>query len=277
MRGQCIPCAHCGQAFYCQPNKRRFWCSKACKDAARNVTRVCPACGVSFSRALSDTAMHCSDACRRTSARTKKPDRTARCVACGNDFYCPPSRVTKGGKFCSHACRTAALTVTKVCRHCGEAFTTPRSRDHRQHFCGPTCHADYDAMLARQANHYRQVRVDGVTVGAHRAIMAERIGRPLRRDEHVHHRNHNKNDNRLENLQLMSAAEHMQMHAVERARANRGQWSRMGHSCCVGCGTTTIPHNAKGLCRVCYEKTRDRRPKTHGTSSASQGQESQAE
>lgn len=39
-------------------------------------------------------------------------------------------------------------------------------------------------------------------VAEHRAVYARALGRPLRRDEQIHHINGNKHDNRLENLQL---------------------------------------------------------------------------
>lgn len=46
----------------------------------------------------------------------------------------------------------------------------------------------------------------------HRIVMERVLGRPLRHDEHVHHKNGNGLDNRPENLQVLSASEHTRLH-----------------------------------------------------------------
>jgi len=46
----------------------------------------------------------------------------------------------------------------------------------------------------------------------HRVVMEERIGRKLRPAECVHHVNHDRSDNRIQNLQLMSRSEHTALH-----------------------------------------------------------------
>ena len=49
----------------------------------------------------------------------------------------------------------------------------------------------------------------------HRMVMEYKLGRPLIDDEVVHHINHNRADNRIENLQLMSGKDHSKLHASE--------------------------------------------------------------
>lgn len=49
----------------------------------------------------------------------------------------------------------------------------------------------------------------------HRIVMELHIGRELRSDEHVHHINGNKLDNRIDNLEIISISDHMRDHAIK--------------------------------------------------------------
>ena len=55
----------------------------------------------------------------------------------------------------------------------------------------------------------------------HVYIVEQYIGRRLKKDEVVHHKNHIRNDNRIENLQLMTFKQHASLHMKERWEAKK--------------------------------------------------------
>ena len=159
------PCAHCGEAF---PRDSRIttevWIAR----------RFC--------------SRSCAGASRRVSLGEKS------CVKCGATFKQTPSqrgKLWEQRKYCSTACAYADRKGKR------------RGPDHWAWKGGRRVAQDGYIEVALPDEHpYASTRRNGRYVFEHRLVMAESLGRPLERHETVHHINGNRQDNRLENLQL---------------------------------------------------------------------------
>lgn len=103
---------------------------------------------------------------------------------------------------------------------------------------------------------YRKIKIAGRTYSVHRWLMEKHIGRALAKDEHVHHRNGDRFDNRLENLEVLPAKEHIHNHKQILPTAKP----------CAVCAAPFTPHptkrrRAKTCSPACANSLRTGRPK----------------
>lgn len=152
------------------------------------------------------------------------------CIKCTKFYY--PKKPTQ--KLCSRPCqisyahsmsikskkgrlRSGKIIVCKVCKK--EFYVRPyRAVLSKTKYCSRSCLAKeklnnfrpiYGFQRTNKPYHkYKTIRVDGKQVRLHRWIMEQHLARKLEHWEHVHHINDDSSDNRLENLEVLSNADH---------------------------------------------------------------------
>lgn len=111
------------------------------------------------------------------------------CIGCGGErkFAKKSVSVAIKRKWCSGECRSRHMYRG---RHVGKGGYIIRNL------------AEYPDPVDRRLADAMAFQLNGRGVLEHRMTMARYLGRPLARHEQVHHRNGNRADNRLENLEL---------------------------------------------------------------------------
>lgn len=61
-------------------------------------------------------------------------------------------------------------------------------------------------------NGYKFIIINGKKFREHRIIMEKYLGRKLSKKEHIHHKNNVRNDNRIENLEILTNSQHAKLH-----------------------------------------------------------------
>ncbi len=236
-------CVYCKKEFKSYPSEtRKKFCNRECQKEFTRRSTPCPICGKEIISSPS-TIRHkkyCSKECREKDYLIE-----TKCVICANIFKvkkCYVNVKTLNNRCCSDKCKKDfkklnSINKEYICSGCSRIFFGYRHNKTHLKFCSQDCSKKF--MRGEQSpffsngatvtsGGYRAILVGEKYILEHRLIMEEHLGRKLERDEHIHHKDGDKLNNKLENLELMSTVEHSRLH--HKLRRNNGKSKRKGGS-----------------------------------------------
>lgn len=151
-----------------------------------------------------------------------------KCEVCFSEMKVSKSQVARGGgRFCSRKCLGVHFRGAGnpfYGKHHSDESKKKRSQtmDRNDSWCRGENNKNWNGGKTLSSEYVRYSAGDLYRQYEHRAVMANKIGRPLTKNEIVHHVNGDKTDNRPENLEIMTRAEHALAHLPDRRRDSRG-------------------------------------------------------
>lgn len=232
-------CQYCNQKFNISPcHSNQKFCSVKCKANSTYQKRKCLICEKEFILSKKSKKLYCSQKCANIPKIEKLKERACRkkytCNNCGieNNVLLSIKRKDFKFLFCSITCKVEYRKKNKKieCLFCKDEFLPIRSTIK---FCSKNCAYEWRKCKTKLnpgswlENGYRVIYTsDGKGIKEHRKVMEEYLGRELKKSEAVHHINGNKEDNRIENLMIMTHSEHSKLHREKDKRQEKSFFGR---------------------------------------------------
>ena len=172
----------------------------------------CDRCGLVF-RKRKDRVRnpdYCCLECRKAAtAERVKAERSVNCNHCGKNFIARCSQL-RGGRvpYCSNSCTSSATPRTPEWN--GKRAASFKANEHKPKTGKDN--SNWSGGITLSGGYYRYTSGEHMGKCVHRVIMETHLGIKLTRNDVIHHINHIKTDNRIENLQVMTRAEHCSHH-----------------------------------------------------------------
>ena len=135
-----------------------------------------------------------------------RKDCKKNCINCKKDFVFQAGSKKEFGvrKFCSTRCNGLYYGSESSKRMTGKNNPMFGKR--------PANYKGYTYGFSGSRNKYKKLFIKGKYVWEHRWVMEKKLGRKLKKDEVVHHIDHNPKNNNPSNLKVMKTFEHSSYH-----------------------------------------------------------------
>jgi hypothetical protein len=199
-------CVVCGKAFRPKMVNGSVYCSNQCRKKGCKETVICQACGKPFEKYRSDKdARCCSRECWRKIAYEfmghYHPDKFNEQIAVlyVQDLMTAEEIGQQIG-MSRNAVRERLVKMGIPRRHGKQRYEGKETK-----FKYRTVTEGYVRIKLPASDPLHTMGDKQGWIAEHRVVMARYLGRPLEKWEIVHHKNHDRSDNRLENLELIQS------------------------------------------------------------------------
>jgi hypothetical protein len=152
------------------------------------------------------------------SVNFKKKQTDLICKICGKSFSVPTIRLSKAKTIsCSKECGFESVRrqsqITRACKYCGKdfSFTKSRAKFFKKEFCSLLCsnkcqpRGEKDSNFKHGIGRYREI---AFSYYPHLCAHCNK----KRKNLDVHHRDHNRSNNKIENLIILCRSCHLTYH-----------------------------------------------------------------